>query len=213
MRLTPAQGAVYHICGRKLPIGNPDTIPECIRSGRKTLFRITGKDFGYDLAKWHDYLKETGEGGYPYRKNTGLPKIMKTALKSPSWCKIVATLSTETTEQLIDSIHRQNSSDARWFLKLATKTIPKPSTQIKNDYIRLIREHSEFLDQNEFEPALDRLEEIAGLIPCRGGFWRNLERAAQTLGLSNRATRYREEFKRALDRLKMQNQSDDPGNS
>jgi hypothetical protein len=56
------------------------------------LRRITGKDFGYDLAAWHNHLKESRQGGYTYGRNVILPKIMQAALASDAWRNAAACL-------------------------------------------------------------------------------------------------------------------------
>jgi hypothetical protein len=53
---------------------------------------MTGKDFGYDLQTWHDYLKESKDGGYTYGRNITLPRIMQKALESPEWHAAVKAL-------------------------------------------------------------------------------------------------------------------------
>ena len=58
------------------------------------LVRISGRDFGYDLQAWHDYLKESKDGGYTYGRNIALPRIMQKALESPKWQEAVQTLTT-----------------------------------------------------------------------------------------------------------------------
>jgi len=95
MRLTPAQIAVRLICGENLPRFAQDQnepLLDRIREGHDFLVRITGKDFGYDLQAWHNYLKESREGGYTYGRNIVLPRIMKAALQSFEWQKAVASL-------------------------------------------------------------------------------------------------------------------------
>ncbi len=59
------------------------------------LARITGVDYGYDLRQWHDHLKVSGEGGYTWRRNIDLPRIMKDALESTEWKEAVARLSAD----------------------------------------------------------------------------------------------------------------------
>jgi len=56
-----------------------------LRDGRDLLRRITGKDFVYDLTAWHNYLKESRDGGYTWGRNIVLPKIMQAALASEEW--------------------------------------------------------------------------------------------------------------------------------
>lgn len=87
MRMTPAQIAVELICGNELPMRGPrdSTMSDRIQSGHQMLIRITGEDFGHDLQKWHDYLKESRDGGYTWGRNIDLPRVMKDALVSTAW--------------------------------------------------------------------------------------------------------------------------------
>jgi len=55
---------------------------------------MSGRDFGYDLQAWHDYLKESKDGGYTYNRNIFLPRIMQKALESPKWQEAVQALIT-----------------------------------------------------------------------------------------------------------------------
>lgn len=62
----------------------------------------------------------------------------------------------------------------------------------------LLDQYEQFLEHNEFELALDQLEAIGSLAPCRGGYWRDLERAARVMGLTNRIPELRRKFMEAL---------------
>jgi predicted house-cleaning noncanonical NTP pyrophosphatase (MazG superfamily) len=75
-------------------------------------------------------------------------------------------------------------------LQRARRTITDQSAQVS----KLQKEFDEYLEHNELELAMNMLEEIAELIPCRGGFWRDLERAAQMMGLSDRAEDFHTRF-------------------
>jgi hypothetical protein len=57
----------------------------------------------------------------------------------------------------------------------------------------------EFLQHNELELALDTLEELGHLISAPGGFWRDLERAAENMGLIDRLPAFRKAFAEALE--------------
>jgi hypothetical protein len=92
MRLTPAQIAVHLICGESLSRVRDGPLLKRIREGHDFLVSITGKDFGYDLQAWHNYLKESREGGYTYGRNIVLPRIMQAALQSPEWQEAVRSL-------------------------------------------------------------------------------------------------------------------------
>ena len=95
MRLTPAQIAVRLICGDDFPpfVRKGESLAERMRDGREMLTQITGKDFGYDLAAWHDHLKLSRQGGYTYGRNIVLPKIMQAAFESPEWQETARRLS------------------------------------------------------------------------------------------------------------------------
>lgn len=88
MRLRPAQIAVRLICGESIPHARsrfPTAVAERVEEGHAWLVRMTGKDFGYDLQAWHDYLKDSKDGGYTYGRNITLPRVMQKALESPKW--------------------------------------------------------------------------------------------------------------------------------
>jgi len=99
MRLTPAQIGVRLICGNRLPPFAESRIvgdmTERIKSGHDWLVQISGKDFGYDLAAWHDYLKESRDGGYTWAGTIGLPGIMEAALASKEWRRAVRQIQTK----------------------------------------------------------------------------------------------------------------------
>ncbi len=94
MRLRPVQIAVLFICGESIPpfAMPPSALSDRLRKGHEGLVRLTGKDFGYDLQAWHDYLKESKDGGYTYGRNIALPRIMQKALESPEWRAAVQAL-------------------------------------------------------------------------------------------------------------------------
>jgi hypothetical protein len=75
-------------------------------------------------------------------------------------------------------------------LQRARSTIQDSSAQIEE----LVKEFDEYLEHNELELAMDMLQEMAELTPCRGGFWRDLERAAEMMGLTDRAKYFRRQF-------------------
>ena len=76
MRLTPAQIAVYQICGHNVPMGPDSSLEKCIKEGHDYLVSITKVDHGYDLQRWHDHLKESKKGGYTWNRSIDLPNIM-----------------------------------------------------------------------------------------------------------------------------------------
>jgi hypothetical protein len=69
----------------------------------------------------------------------------------------------------------------------------------EQDYAALLTQYREFLEHNELELALDILEELGHRISARGGFWRDLERAAENMGLVDRLPALRRAFSEALE--------------
>lgn len=72
------------------------------------------------------------------------------------------------------------------------------------EFHRLDREFVSYIEHNEHELALDMLEEMAEIAPTRGGFWKDLIRAAENMELFARVPRLRQGFDAALSRTKDQ---------
>jgi hypothetical protein len=53
------------------------------------------------------------------------------------------------------------------------------------------------MEHNELEPSLDVLEQLGHLTCARGGFWRDMERAAENIGLADRLPAFRKAFSEA----------------
>lgn len=82
-------------------------------------------------------------------------------------------------------------------LENAHGLLPAPPVDVTAEYERLLNDYRSYLDQNELELALDTLQELGDLVPCRGGYWRNLERAADTIQLHDRIPHLRRRFEQA----------------
>ena len=80
-------------------------------------------------------------------------------------------------------------------LERARRALPDGCEQ---RYETQLARYREFLEHSEFELALDALEEIGHLVACRGGFWRDLERAAENMGLVDRLPTLRKKHLEAL---------------
>jgi len=65
------------------------------------------------------------------------------------------------------------------------------------EYATLLTLYQEFMDHNELGLALDILEELGHLTSARGGFWRDLERAAENMGQIDRLPAFRKAFAEA----------------
>jgi hypothetical protein len=69
----------------------------------------------------------------------------------------------------------------------------------EQEYVALLGQYRGFLEHNELELALDTLEALGHLVSCRGGFWRDLERAVENMGLVERLPALRKSFTDALE--------------
>jgi len=61
-----------------------------------------------------------------------------------------------------------------------------------------LKAFDKYLDHNELGLAMDTLASIGSEHKCRGGFWRDLERAALQMDLHGQAAEYRERFADAI---------------
>ncbi|MGY3449771.1 hypothetical protein [Bradyrhizobium sp. USDA 4353] len=91
---------------------------------------------------------------------------------------------------------------ARWtmvraLLGRAQAALPAPPLRHVQACAKLYGDFAEYLEHNELELALDTLMELGHLTSPHGGFWRDLERAAETMGLNNRILALREAFRTA----------------
>ena len=82
-------------------------------------------------------------------------------------------------------------------LERARGLLPPSPPELAADYQRLISEYRSCLDHHELELALDMLQELGDLVPCRGGYWRNLERAAKVMDLNARIPYLRRRFEQS----------------
>jgi hypothetical protein len=92
MRMTPSQIDMWLLLGERPGMLPEWDLKERIRRGHAGLVKMTGKDFGFDPRRWHDYLRETKEGGYRW---TGIAKKIGQAATDPQWCRAVAELQNE----------------------------------------------------------------------------------------------------------------------
>ncbi|MBC9877178.1 hypothetical protein G8O24_07435 [Bradyrhizobium sp. INPA01-394B] len=83
-------------------------------------------------------------------------------------------------------------------LERARNALPASPAANEHETARLLEQYREFLEHNELGLALDALEELGHLLSAQGGFWRDLERAAENMGLSDRLPALRKAFSDAL---------------
>lgn len=86
-------------------------------------------------------------------------------------------------------------------LRSAHRALPREKE--KEERFRFLeREFLEYLEHNEHELALDMMQELGELSAPRGGFWKDLIRAAENMELHHRVPYLQRQFDEALARLK-----------
>lgn len=99
-------------------------------------------------------------------------------------------------------------------LSRAFDALPRPEKKEEEQFHALEGEFREYLDHNEHELALDMIQELGELVRPRGGFWKDLIRAAENMELPQRAPYFQKKYQEALSRLsgneKEANQSPEP---
>ena len=83
-------------------------------------------------------------------------------------------------------------------LERARRALPAPTEEQERACSSLLAEYKSFFEHNEFGLAFDTLEQLGHLVACRGGSWRDLERAAENMGLIDRLPAIRKAFSDSL---------------
>lgn len=84
-------------------------------------------------------------------------------------------------------------------LRRAHEAMPRP---VDEESVRALEKaFFEYLEHNEHELALDMLQELGELTEPRGGFWKDLVRAANNMELPQRVPYFEKKFREALSRL------------
>jgi hypothetical protein len=78
-------------------------------------------------------------------------------------------------------------------MRRALRKLPPP-TSAGGEYEKLIGWFNHFVHHNELELAFDQICAAAEFANCRGGVWRDLERAAEFMGLTDRLPYLRKNF-------------------
>ena len=104
-RITPSQGFMLMLAGHVLrrhfvepvTVEPDDERLESMKQGRDRLCSLTGQDFGYDLARWHELLiGNDEEWGYrhPYAWKT-VRRAIEKAMDDPDRIRLVKLLEDE----------------------------------------------------------------------------------------------------------------------
>lgn len=88
----------------------------------------------------------------------------------------------------------------RTLLSRAKAALPLAPAGASAELEETLADYERLLNHNELELALDALEHAGGLVAARGGFWRDLERAAKNMQLVSRASQLRRRFQETLER-------------
>jgi hypothetical protein len=86
-------------------------------------------------------------------------------------------------------------------LKRANSALPRPGKDNELAFLKLEKNFFDFLDHNEHELALDMLEGLGELVTPRGGFWKDMIRASENMGLPARVPYFETQFAKALTKL------------
>jgi hypothetical protein len=84
-------------------------------------------------------------------------------------------------------------------LERAGRALPAARVQHEQESAALLTQYRQLLEHNELGLALDILEELGHLHSAPGGFWRDLERAAENMGLVDKLPGLRKAFSDALE--------------
>jgi hypothetical protein len=105
--MTPSQIDILLLLGERPGMLPEMDLKERIRIGHAGLVETTGKDFGFDPWRWHDFLRETKAGGYRW---SGVAKKIGQATTDPAWCRAVAELRSEATSSAkgIDTVEEDD---------------------------------------------------------------------------------------------------------
>ena len=84
-------------------------------------------------------------------------------------------------------------------LERARQALPEPSDQQRPEYVAILGEYQEYLEHNELGLAFDALEALGHVVPSHKGFWKDLVRAAESMGRTVKLTALRTALSDAPD--------------
>ena len=95
----------------------------------------------------------------------------------------------------LEQIKRWKAVEA--VLKGACSKLPPAPPAVHQEFEAQVADFHHYIDHNELELAFDELCAAAELAECRGGIWRDLERAAKFMKLNDRIPELRRRFRLA----------------
>lgn len=113
------------------------TLEETVTRGRQWLTGCTGQDFGFDLLAWHQYLVETGDGGYKWNNaHRGYPREIESALADETWRHAAniaerQDLLTQLNERDERQQNKRDAAEREWIGQ--SRCCPKCTTEFTSD--------------------------------------------------------------------------------
>ena len=96
-----------------------------------------------------------------------------------------------------DHLYAKHWKSVESQLTLAANYLLEPSDFSLQE--RDLSEYLHYIDNNEFELAMDELVGLAIERGCKPGFWRHIQKPAQQMGLDEKSAEYEELFHKALN--------------
>lgn len=87
MQLLPSELGICLLMAQSHPM-YPFTPDESLVRGRQILVHLAGKDFGYDIVAWHEYLLNANLTGYRSRGAKRRSKRIAEMTADPAWIEI-----------------------------------------------------------------------------------------------------------------------------
>jgi hypothetical protein len=102
----------------------------------------------------------------------------------------------------MDAVEQKKLQQKKWraaktVMARACRALPPPTFADCEQFEGSIGRFHEYVCHNELGLAFEEMCAAAELVNCRGGVWRDLERAAEFMGLHDRVPYLREKFRAA----------------
>jgi hypothetical protein len=102
----------------------------------------------------------------------------------------------------MDTVEKKMLLQKKWrateaVMERACRALPPPTLEEREQFEGAIGRFRHYISHNELGLAFEELCTAAELVNCRGGVWKDLERAAQFMGLYDRLSYLRDRFRAA----------------
>ena len=96
-----------------------------------------------------------------------------------------------------EKLLREKWRIAKTVMARACQALPSPTSEERERFEGAIGRYHEYIQHNELGLAFEELCAAAELVNSRGSVWRDLERAAEVMGIHDRLDYLRERFRAA----------------